>query len=143
MIGKTTTTTPLWHTPDTPCIKRSMMKIMRRNELQRTEPFLMRKKHSYIIHLGKGMDHRSTQPAHHRSTINLNNNVGSEHRPILLTTNRLILKPTMFEKEITRLGVGQMITITKAMQWKQNFRHTQKQTHFIQRPVGEELGLAA
>ncbi|KAG2282687.1 hypothetical protein Bca52824_053907 [Brassica carinata] len=60
-IGRTTTTSLLWqHTPDTTCIRRSMMKIMRRNELHSTGQFLMRKTNFYIIPPGGGTHHRST-----------------------------------------------------------------------------------
>ena len=116
-IGRTTTATPQWqHTPETPCMQRSMMKIMRRNELQSTESFLMRKTNFYIIPLGKGMRHRSTDQSQHRSTLILIRQTENEHRPTLPTTHRSTLESTVYEKKTTRLAVGQMITITKAMQ---------------------------
>ncbi|KAF3501007.1 hypothetical protein F2Q69_00042123 [Brassica cretica] len=116
MIGRTTTTIPLLpHTLDNTCIQKSMMKTMRRNELLNTEPSFMRKINSYIIPPGKGMHHRSTWQAGHRSTLNLINDTDNEHRPTLPTTNRSTLKSTVQKKETTRLAVGQMNTTTKAL----------------------------
>ncbi|KAF3529957.1 hypothetical protein DY000_02039608 [Brassica cretica] len=40
----------------------------------------------------------------------------NEHRPIFPTPHRSTQESTVYEKDITRLAVGQMITITKAMQ---------------------------
>ncbi|KAF3551142.1 hypothetical protein DY000_02006646 [Brassica cretica] len=40
----------------------------------------------------------------------------NEYRPTLPSTHRSTLESTVYEKETTRLAVGQMITITKAMQ---------------------------
>ncbi|KAF3511980.1 hypothetical protein F2Q69_00007530 [Brassica cretica] len=88
-------------TQDNICIQTSMMKTSRRNEPLSTEPSLMRKINSYIIPLGKGMHHRSTWQACHRSTLNLNNDAKSEHRPTLPTTNRSTLTSTVCEKETT------------------------------------------
>ncbi|KAF3505362.1 hypothetical protein F2Q69_00043126 [Brassica cretica] len=69
-IVRTTTTIPPWrHTLETPCIQRSVMKIMRWNELQNTEPFLIRKIDFSIISLGKGMRQGSTELSPHRSTL--------------------------------------------------------------------------
>ena len=69
MNGRMTTTTPLLTlTPDKICIQTSMMKTMRRNELLSTKPSLIRNLTSYTIPLGKGMHHRSTGRASHRST---------------------------------------------------------------------------
>ncbi|KAF3609344.1 hypothetical protein DY000_02045756 [Brassica cretica] len=62
------------------------------------------------------MHHRSTCLAHDRSILNLIREIGNEHRPILPTTHRSTQKSTECQKETTRLAVGQMITITKAMQ---------------------------
>ncbi|KAF3535746.1 hypothetical protein F2Q69_00022036 [Brassica cretica] len=60
-IGRTTTTIPSWrHTPETPCIQRTMIKFTRKNELHSIEPLLMRKIDFSTILLGKGMRHRST-----------------------------------------------------------------------------------
>ena len=92
------------------------MKIMRRNELYSTKPFLMRKIDFSTIPIGKGMHHRSTEQSQHRSTVILIRQAENEHRPTLPTTHRLTLESTIYEKETTRLAVGQMITITKAMQ---------------------------
>ena len=117
MSGRMTTTTPLLTlTPYKICIQTSMMKTMRRNEPLSTEPSLMTKINSYIIPLGKGMHHRSTGWAGHRSTLNLNNDAKSEHRPTLPTTNRSTLTSTVLEKETTRLAVRQTNTTTKALQ---------------------------
>ncbi|KAF2561025.1 hypothetical protein F2Q70_00018149 [Brassica cretica] len=89
MIGRTTTTTPLLpHIPDNTCIQKSMMKTMQMNELLSTKPSLMRRIHFYIIPLGKGMHHRSTYLAHHRSILNLLRKTGNEHRPTSPTTHR-------------------------------------------------------
>ena len=115
-IGRTTTTTLLWQlTPDTTCIRRIMMKIMR-NELQSTEQFLMRKTNFYIIPPRRGMHHRSTEQSRCQSTLNLILQTENDYRPTLPITHRSTLESTMCENETTRLGVGQMITITKAMQ---------------------------
>ncbi|KAF2611788.1 hypothetical protein F2Q70_00010575 [Brassica cretica] len=58
---------------------------------------------------------RSTGQASHRSTLSLNNNAESEHRPTLPTTNRSTLSSTMCEMETTRLVVGQMNTTRRAL----------------------------
>ncbi|KAF3568074.1 hypothetical protein DY000_02014855 [Brassica cretica] len=58
---------------------------------------------------------RSTEQSQHRSTLILIRQAKNEHRPTLPTTQRSTLELTMYEKEITQLVVGQMITITKAM----------------------------
>ena len=89
MIGRTTTTIPLLpHTPDNTCIHKSMMKTMRMNELSSTKPTLMRRIHFDIIPLGKGMHHRSTYLAHHRSILNLLRETENAHRSTSLTTHR-------------------------------------------------------
>ncbi|KAF3553338.1 hypothetical protein F2Q69_00013070 [Brassica cretica] len=64
----------------------------------------------------KGMRRRSTEHAQHRSTSILFKQDENEHRPTLPTSHRSTLESTVYEKETTRLAVGQMITITKAMQ---------------------------
>ncbi|KAF2556425.1 hypothetical protein F2Q68_00014635 [Brassica cretica] len=88
-IGRTTATTPqLPHTPDNTCIQKSMMKTMRMNELLSTKPSLIRRIHLYIIPLGKGMHHRSTYLAHHRSILNLLRETRNEHQPTSPTTHR-------------------------------------------------------
>ncbi|KAF3512960.1 hypothetical protein F2Q69_00007931 [Brassica cretica] len=137
MIGRTTTTTPLLpHTPDNTCIHKSMMKTMRMKELLSTKPSLMRRIHFYIIPLGKGMHHRSTYMAHHRSILNFIRETGNEHRPILPTTHRSTQKSTEYEKETTRLAVGQMITITKAIQKKQQYM-SQEQMNYMKKDTKE------
>ncbi|KAF3508141.1 hypothetical protein F2Q69_00006941 [Brassica cretica] len=100
-----------------------MMKIMRRNELQSTEQFLMKKTNFYIIPPGRGTNHRSTKQSQRRSKLNLITQTDNEHRPTFPTTHRSTLESTVCEKETTRLRVGQMITITKAMQRDEADQH--------------------
>ncbi|KAF3599408.1 hypothetical protein F2Q69_00038375 [Brassica cretica] len=57
-----------------------------------------------------------TSQACHRSTLNLNNDAESEHRPTLPTTNRSTMISTVCEMETTQLVVGQMNTTTRALQ---------------------------
>ncbi|KAF2534172.1 hypothetical protein F2Q70_00029534 [Brassica cretica] len=59
---------------------------------------------------------RSTLIQLHRSTLSLNNDAESVHRPTLPTTNRSTVTSTVCEMETTRLVVGQMNTTTKALQ---------------------------
>ncbi|KAF3535955.1 hypothetical protein F2Q69_00021806 [Brassica cretica] len=54
--------------------------------------------------------------AQHQSTLILIRQTKNEHRPTFPTTRRSTLESTVYKKETTRLAVGQMITITKAMQ---------------------------
>ncbi|KAF2616402.1 hypothetical protein F2Q68_00039618 [Brassica cretica] len=90
-----------------------MMRIMRRNELQNIEEFVLRKIDSSTIPIRQGMRHRSTELSPHliitRQTIN-------EYRPTLPSTHRSTMESTMHKKETTLLAVGQMIAITRAMQ---------------------------
>ncbi|KAF2615799.1 hypothetical protein F2Q70_00012341 [Brassica cretica] len=62
---------PPWQ--HTPCIQRSMMKIMRKNELQSKERPLTTKLDFSIILLRKGSRHRLITTVQHPSTLNLNN----------------------------------------------------------------------
>ncbi|KAF3536704.1 hypothetical protein F2Q69_00022235 [Brassica cretica] len=114
MIGRTTTIIPPWQ--HTPRIQRSMMKIMRKNELYSKERLLTRKIDFSIIPLGKESHHRSITMIQHRSTLNLTNQTTFEHRPITPTSHRSTLTSVLPETEITQLAVGQMIAITRAMQ---------------------------
>ena len=116
-IGRTTTAIPLLPlTPDKTCLQRSMRRSMRSNELLSTEQSLTRKINSYIIPPGKGMYHRSTKQAHHRSILNLIGETRNEHRPTLPTTNPSTLTSIVLEKETTQLAVGQTNTTMKSLQ---------------------------
>ena len=99
-----------------PCIQRSMMRIMRWNELQRIEVFVLRKINFSTIPLGQGMRRRSTIMSQHRLTLIITRKTANKHRPKLPTTHPSTLELTVHKKKTTQLAVGQMIAITRAMQ---------------------------
>ena len=122
MIGRMTTTIPPWQYTlrylqlEIPCIQRTMMRIMRWNELQRIEVFVLRKINFSTIALRQGMRRRSTKTSQHQSTLIITRNTANKHRPKLPTTHSSTLELTVHKKKTTQLAVGQMIAITRAMQ---------------------------
>ncbi|KAF2532526.1 hypothetical protein F2Q70_00030181 [Brassica cretica] len=93
-IGRTTTTNLLWlHTPDITCIQRSMMKIMRRNKLQKVDT---KKKQSFDAHPVPSID---TEEKPRRLKIMIDRYPHVHYNP------SPVKKPQTFSRRITDPGI--------------------------------------